>query len=214
MRIGLLRHFLVEQRFPSGWRTTAELATWRKRYDASPAILGKADLGSFLWSECISSDLERAVGTARTVFGGPIEKTALLREPDFAQFQTGDLRLPVWVWRWILRISWMTGHKSQRLCRDEFLRRVRAAADLLEGKTNDILVVSHAGMMAYLSAELCRRGFAGPRLRIPKHATLYVYEKNSSAGHAGRPDLRGNADITRTTSGTPLESSRRTSLRA
>ena len=184
MRIGLLRHFPVEEHLPSGWKTAAELHVWRQRYDKSPAIPGQADLGSFQWRECISSDLERAIVTARVVFGGTVEKTMLLREPDFAQFRTGDLRLPVWMWRWMLTLAWLTGHKSQRACRDEFRRRVIAAANLLEGRSGDILVVSHAGMMAYLSAELRARGFAGPRLRIPQHAALYVYEKDPGARRA------------------------------
>ena len=48
----------------------------------------------------------------------------------------------------------------------------------------DTLVVSHAGIMAYLSSELRRRGFAGPKLRIAKHATAYVYEKaGEGLGH-------------------------------
>jgi broad specificity phosphatase PhoE len=178
MRIGLIRHFPVEQQFPSGWKTAAELHAWRQQYDASPAIVGKADLGSLQWAQCISSDSERAVATAKVVFPGPVERLALLREVDFAQFRTGDLRLPVWIWRWILRLSWTTGHKSQRGCRDGFRRRVLATADLLEAKAGNILVVSHAGMMAYLSAEIRRRGFWGPKLRMPKHAVLYVYERN------------------------------------
>ncbi|HEX5218863.1 MAG TPA: hypothetical protein VFZ59_04800 [Verrucomicrobiae bacterium] len=45
----------------------------------------------------------------------------------------------------------------------------------------DTLVVSHAGVMMYLSDELRRRGFAGPKLRTPKHAIAYIYE---------RPDTR------------------------
>lgn len=182
MLIGLIRHFPVEQQFPSGWKTAAELHLWRQQYDASPAILGQADLGSFEWTHCISSDMERTVATAKAVFDGPVEQTPLLREPDLAQFRTGDLRLPVWIWRWVLRLSWVTGHKSQRACREDFRRRVVAAADLLEARKGDILVASHGGMMAYLSAELRRRGFRGPKLRIPKHATLYVYEKNPAPG--------------------------------
>lgn len=178
MRIGLVRHFPVEQRFPSGWKTAAELYAWRQQYDVSPAILGRADMDSFQWSQCISSDMARAVATARTVFPGPFEQTALLREADFAPFGTGGLRLPVLLWRWMLQLSWATGHKSQRACRDEFRGRVMAAADLLEAKAGDILVVSHAGMMAFLSAEFRRRGFKGPKLRMAKHATLYTYEKN------------------------------------
>lgn len=178
MRIGLIRHFPVEQQFPSGWKTTADLHQWREQYEASPVILGQADLGSFQWTHCISSDVERAVATAKAVFRGPVEQTSLLREPDFAQFPTGNLRLPVLIWRLLLMLSWATGHKTQRACRDEFRRRVIATADLLEAKTGDILVVSHAGIMSYLSAEFRRRGFSGPKLRIAKHATLYVYERN------------------------------------
>lgn len=180
MRIGLLRHFPVEQQFPSGWRTAAELHAWREQYEASPVILGQADLGLGPWTECISSDIERAAATAKAVYRGPIEQTSLLREPDFAQFPTGSLRLPVSIWRWILILTWATGHKTQRACRDEFLRRVVATADLLEARTGDILVVSHAGIMRYLSAEFRRRGFTGPKLRLAKHATLYTYEKTSS----------------------------------
>ena len=169
MRIGLLRHFPVEEGFPAGWRTAAELQRWREQYDVSPAIVGTADVGALPWDECLSTDLERAFATARAVFRGPIKKTALL--------VNRSLRLPLSVWRWVLRLSWLTGHRSQRACRNEFRTRVRAVADLLETKSGNILVVSHAGMMAYLSAELRRRGFAGPKLRVAKHATLYLYEK-------------------------------------
>ena len=186
MRIGLMRHFPVEERFPDGWKTATELFEWRQTYDASPAILGQADLGSIEWRQCLSSDMERAMATAKAVFRGPAEPTPLLREPDFTPFQTGDLRLPVWIWRWILQFSWATGHKSQRGCRDAFLRRVAATADLLEAKVADILVVSHAGMMAYLSAELRRRGFRGPKLRIAKHAKTYIYEGGSGSGDEGK----------------------------
>jgi hypothetical protein len=32
-------------------------------------------------------------------------------------------------------------------------------------------------MMIYLTKELSRRGFTGPKLRMPENAVLYVYEK-------------------------------------
>lgn len=178
MQIGLMRHFPVEQAFPSGWRTAEELQEWRRNYESSPAIPGSTAVDKAVWPRCLSSDVERAVVTARTVFAGPFEQTALLREPDFATFRTGNLRLPVWLWRQVLRLAWLSGHRSQRRCRDEFQSRVRQVADLLvEGAGENILVVSHAGMMAYLSRELVRRGFAGPKLRVAKHAVLYVYQK-------------------------------------
>lgn len=178
MRIGLLRHFPVEHPFPTGWRTAAELHEWRQTYDASPAM-GEADLGSVPWAHCLSSDLERAVVTARAVFAGDIQHTPLLREAEFVPLQTGNLRLPVLVWRWVLRLIWATGHSSQRACRDDFQRRIRETSDLLETQPQDTLVVSHAGLMIYLSAELNRRGYTGAKLRMPKHATLYLYEKQA-----------------------------------
>ena len=177
MRIGLLRHFPVQQPVIRGWRTAAEIHSWRQHYDASPAILAECDLDPARWVDCLSSDMERTVATAAALFNGPIQKTALLREPELAQFNTGGLRLPMWMWRWVLRYTWMTGHESQRVGRDEFHNREKQAADLLESKTHTVLVVSHAGMMAYLSTELRRRGYTGPRLGIPRHAFLYVYER-------------------------------------
>ena len=179
MRIGLLRHFPVAQNLPRGWKTAADLQSWRERYDMAETSVGPFDLGGIAWQTCISSDLPRASITAATVFCGEVERTPLLREPQFAPFQTGDLRLPIWVWQWVLRFSWMTGHRSQRACRDEFQGRVQAVADRLSGLGQDTLVVSHAGIMAFLSAELRRRGFVGPKLRIAKHATTYVYERGA-----------------------------------
>jgi broad specificity phosphatase PhoE len=155
------------------------LQAWRERYDMAETLVGEFELGGVVWQACISSDLPRACITASAVFCGEVERTALLREPEFARFKTGNLRLPLWAWQWLLRLSWMTGHPSQRGCRDEFRGRVLAMADRLSALGQDTLVVSHAGMMAFLSAELRRRGFVGPKLRIAKYATAYIYEKSA-----------------------------------
>ena len=177
MRIGLLRHFPVDEKFPAGWRTAAELQAWRERYDAAGVSVGEFDLGGVDWQACLVSDLPRARTTASAVFNGAREETALLREAEFAPFGTGNLRLPVWVWKWVLRLCWMTGHPSQRACRDDLRRRVGLMAERLCAADRDTLVVSHAGMMACLSADLRRRGFGGPKLRIANHAKVYIYEK-------------------------------------
>lgn len=180
MRVGLVRHLPVELALPRGWRTSGELEAWQRSYNLSPTLPVPTDLGPTAWTKCLCSDLPRAVTTAKAAYSGPIETTPLLREVEFAPFRTGGLRLPVIVWGWLLRLAWMTGHPSQRACRDDFRRRVNAVADLLAQQSGDVLVVSHAGLMAYLSAELRRRGFTGPKLRIAPHATLFVYERSGS----------------------------------
>ncbi len=177
MRIGLLRHFPVTEQFPTGWKTSVDLQTWLERYNLAETTVGEFDLGGVDWQTCLSSDLPRARITAQAVFSGQASHTELLREAQFTPFKTGNLRLPVWIWKWMLRLCWMTGHRSQRACRDEFRQRVAIMADQLSVMDQDTLVVSHAGMMAYLSAELRRRGFTGPKLRVAKHASVYIYEK-------------------------------------
>lgn len=179
MRLGLIRHFPVEEGMPSGWKTAAELHFWRAAYERSAVKPIPAALGNIPWAHCLASDAQRTVTTAQAIFSGAVVQTALLREAEFAQFPTGGLRLPVFCWRLLLQAAWQTGHRSQRACRDEFQQRVRAVADRLEAGPTDTLVVSHAGMMAYLSAELRRRGFSGPKLRLAKHAQVYVYETAS-----------------------------------
>lgn len=177
VRIGLIRHFPVQFAFPRGWRTSAELQDWLARYNEAPTSVGPFDLGGIAWRACLSSDLPRARTTAGVVFPGPVEPTGLLREVGFAAFDTGGLRLPVPVWQWLVRLCWLLGHPSQRTCRDEFKHRVQIMADRLSRATEDTLVVSHAGMMNYLSAALRARGFDGPRLGMPRHAITHVYEK-------------------------------------
>ncbi|MCC6233128.1 MAG: histidine phosphatase family protein [Verrucomicrobiales bacterium] len=177
MRLGLLRHFPVTLPFPSGWRTSTDLQVWLDHYDRAPITPGPSDLGGVPWQVCLTSDLPRALATARAVFPGQVEPTELLREARFLPFATGSLRLPVWTWYWWVRICWMTGHRSQRPCRDEFRIRVRTMANRLSQATQDTLVVSHAGMMAYLSTELRQRGFVGPRLKMAQHARAYLYQR-------------------------------------
>ena len=177
MRVGLVRHFPVSEPMPSGWVTAAELHTWRKRYDAAEAHPTGVTLDSTRWWRCYSSDMTRAYVTAQTLYSGEIVQTPLLREADMAEFRTGQLRLPVSVWRQVLRFTWMTGHGSQRAVRDDFKLRVQAVADLAESGEGDVLLFSHAGLLAYLRVELVRRGFRGPKFRIAEHARLYVFER-------------------------------------
>jgi hypothetical protein len=177
MRIGLVRHFPVQEAWPSGWVTSADLQQWRIRYDASEPIVGPIDIGAYSWQRCFSSDLKRAYVTAQAAHNRTIVQTPLLREVETLPFPTGGLRLPLWGWRWVFRLAWLTGHKSQCPARDDLRRRVRAIADLLETEPADTLVVSHAGLMHYLRKEFIRRGFQGPGFKLAEHARLYVFER-------------------------------------
>lgn len=177
MRIGLLRHFPVTEPWPRGWLTADDLLRWQARYDAAEPVVGPIHVTGIAWARCFSSDLKRAAATAQVAWSGQIVFTPLLREFQLAPFDTGSLRLPVLIWRMLLRLAWFTGHKSQRSARDDFHRRIKASADLLEQESVNTLVVSHAGVMFFLRKELLRRGFSGPRFGLAETARLYVFER-------------------------------------
>lgn len=182
MRVGLIRHFPVEEPMPGGWLDAEELHRWQARYDEAAVRAIEAAIDSGSWQRCIASDLERAHFTARALYPGEIVTTPLLREPQLGKFGTGGLRLPFRIWKLVLRVAWLTGHRSQRASRDDFMRRVTLAADMIEAGEGDVLVVSHGGMMHFLRRELVRRGFEGDRFRVAAHARLYVLARSAREG--------------------------------
>ena len=95
MRVGLVRHFPVAEPMPSGWLTALQLHEWRQRYDQAAAEPGAVSFAVEGWSRCYSSDVNRALVTAQTLYAGEIIQTPLLREPEIRQFRTGPLMLPV-----------------------------------------------------------------------------------------------------------------------
>ncbi|MBX3724775.1 MAG: histidine phosphatase family protein [Xanthomonadales bacterium] len=177
MHIGLVRHFPVTEAMPRGWLSSDDLHHWPFRYDAAEPVVGEFDLGGVRWQACLCSDQPRAIATAVRIHGEGVEHTPLLREARFERFRTGGLRLPFGAWKWRLRLSWMSGHASQRHCRDDFRHRVGTVADRLVAMDRDVLVVSHAGMIACLATALRRRGFVGPVVRAARHAHTCVYRK-------------------------------------
>ena len=163
---------------PSGWKTAAELHQWRHDYELAGVRHIAPDLGGVKWTRCLASTVRRAAITANAVFPGEVTLTDLLREAEFAEFRTGSLRLPIIAWYVIFRLSWMTGHRSQRELRDVFMQRVQTVAEQLAVSDDDTLVVSHGGVMAFLSAELRRRGFVGPKFGLAAHARVYVFSRD------------------------------------
>lgn len=163
---------------PSGWITSRQLTQWREEYegaDISPCVV---ELGNIHWNKCLSSDLSRAFMTAKSVFSGPISTMPELREAQTNPFRTGQLKLPIGGWKWLLRLAWLTSHPSQRTAKEEFVARVQYMTDkILSTAEENTLIVSHAGMMFFLRQELLRLGFTGPNFRVAQNGKLYVFER-------------------------------------
>lgn len=183
IRIGLIRHFEVNQPMPSGWLTAHDLRDWLGGYNRAGVIARPLDLGGIAWDKCLSSDLPRAYTTAQAAFSGPIRQVPELREPNIVPVPLGKLRLPLTGWRLLLHLAWLCNHSSQLPAKADMLARLRfLKKEVLSQAEENTLIVSHAGMMAFLRKELLALGFNGPRFRIAQNAKLYVFEKRRKSG--------------------------------
>jgi broad specificity phosphatase PhoE len=131
------------------------------------------------WQSCRSSDLPRALFTARMLFQGPIEPTPALREVPFAPVTSSPVKLPLIGWQMLSRAGWFFDHASQPEGRTQTRARVRSfLADLArtqgEGR---VLLVTHGFLMQMLQAELHRSGFKGRLPWRPRFARVYVFER-------------------------------------
>ncbi|WP_064094370.1 histidine phosphatase family protein [Rossellomorea aquimaris] len=177
MKIGLLRHLEVERGYPKIFVATRELMKWEEEYDASDVLVKDIDLHNIDWKKCYSSDLRRAVVTANSVFDGEVYLVKELREIKLSPVFPTFLKLPVFVHLIFIRMAWWLNHKSQSESKSEVLKKIKNFVDEVVQEGEDVLIVSHGGIMLYMRKELLRRGFQGPGFRQPENGKLFVYEQ-------------------------------------
>jgi broad specificity phosphatase PhoE len=177
MNIGLVRHFKVDCK-PKMFMTSYDFEKWAKDYDNSHVIENKFEIGNIKWNKCFSSDLSRAVITAKSIFEGEIEKSELLREVPISPIFKRNLKLPYAFWCVSGRLAWLFNHKSQIQTKKDTKDRVNKFLDILINYgESDVLIVCHGFYMNTLQSELKKRGFYGQTVRKPRNGTLYLYKK-------------------------------------
>ncbi len=179
MKIGLLRHFKVSLGYPNRWVTSKELEIWEQEYAASEIEEIPIDLDHSEWNRCYSSDISRAQKTAKKAFDGNIVLMEELREMTLYPVFKSDIRLPLWLHVTLIRLAWFMGHKSQKETKKEVVKRINKILDQAIEQGDNVLIVGHGGIMIFMSKELAKRGFTGPKFNRPENARLYVYEKDT-----------------------------------
>ncbi|MDD3224328.1 MAG: phosphoglycerate mutase [Clostridium sp.] len=173
MKIGLIRHF--EVMYPSkafALMSSEEFKQWQDSYNTAMTKSNTLDVDKSQWQICYSSDLPRAVYTAKTVFGDEIIKTKLLREVEILPLFKTNIKLPFVVWTVLGRFKWYFSRKKI----DE-KRASDFISDILNKNEKNILIVSHGALMWYLRKALISKGFNGPKFAKAKNGYLYIFEK-------------------------------------
>ncbi len=175
MKIGLLRHFKVNCPHEK-MMTSEEFREWSERYEHSKVIKKPVEMYGTSWDICYSSDLPRAVTTAKEVYSGNIHLDKLLREVDNAPFiHTEKIRLPFEVWHVCGRLAWFFKSKSQPESIKGTQKRINQFLDKIDWEKENILIVFHGFMLYNFQRELRKRGFQGANVRHVKNGFLYEY---------------------------------------
>jgi len=177
MKIGLVRHFPVDQLFLKGFVKQSQVLQWFEGYNKAAVRPMEVALDS-TWQVCYSSQLPRAKETASAIFEGDIICTELLNEPFPDPVFRRDIKLPFLLWALLIRLAILSNHATQSQRKEVIESRVRKLLpELLRHGDANVLIVSHAFVIEILSDLLLKEGFTGRRIRRPKHGLLYTFER-------------------------------------
>jgi broad specificity phosphatase PhoE len=175
MKIGLVRHFKVNQPFPEKrLLSKAEVMKWFTDYDNTVNIeYKKVDLCDVNWKHCYSSPMLRAVNTANQIFNGQITEITALKELDILHRLSDKWKLPFLIWGFIVRIKSFSSNKDT----DKFKNEIISFVDkVISNNENDVLIVSHWFVMRVIRQELIKRKFVGNNFKSNEYGTIYVFE--------------------------------------
>ncbi len=177
LKIGIVRHFKVNLSYPKSKRVSAEeVMEWFRQYDRADIVMQDPDLGETEWEICYSSDMPRAVRTAKRLFAGDVLESAVLRELPLPVL-SGRIRLPFLWWAVAVKMKQLTNRESKAKIRQARERFCEWLATLDESGHENVLIVSHAAFMMEMSRVLRKQGFRGPTLGYAKNGKLYMFEK-------------------------------------
>lgn len=179
MRVGLVRHYKVKKEYPKNlFLPQDEIIQWQEEYDTADIEYGETDLCGIMWKRCFSSNLPRAVKTAKKIFSEEIQELKELREVRIYPVFKKNVRLPFILWSIIIRLAMLLSHKSQLETKKEIENRIKQVLDrILSESDEDVLIVTHGLLMMFIYRDLLRRGFSGTKINKPENGRLYVFEK-------------------------------------
>ncbi|UKS26621.1 histidine phosphatase family protein [Paenibacillus sp. HWE-109] len=177
MKIGILRHFEVKQAYPNQRLVSKEVVTkWFADYDNSDVVVKDVDLSGIDWEICYSSDMFRAIRTAKEAYQGEVVESSKLREIPLPTFTT-NLKMPFIWWAVAVKLKQLTNQASREQIRKAQMRFSEFLDQIVTDKHQSILIVSHGSLMREMRKELRKRGFNGPGFTYPENGKLYVFER-------------------------------------
>ncbi len=177
MKLGLIRHFKVDQR-KKFFLSTDKFNRLMKEYDECPVIPNELTVNHSEWEVCYCSTLPRARKTAESVFNKKIIETDLLVEVPVNSFTDKNITLPLFLWHIGARVAWYKSHKSQLENISQTKRRIENFYEMIvDSGYKNILIVSHGYFLSIFYQEMKKKGFTGIIDINIKNGKLYTLTK-------------------------------------
>ncbi len=123
------------------------------------------------------SSMRRAKETAQYATGREPELLKGVYEVTFNSHRDSKGKRKFNYWEAMARVQWFRGNRRQYEVKSDTVERLSLAADILEERGEDAIVVMHGFVMRILSRILIKRGFKGPKVYMAKNGQIYEYEK-------------------------------------
>lgn len=150
-----------------------------RHYDSADAKQNSVDLCDENWDICYSSDLHRAIQTAKAICDCKIITTEDLREVPISPILNTNLKIPIPLWLVLGRMAWFYSHSSQPETKKQTTKRINSfLTQIMSMKESNILIVTHGFLISLIQKELVYNGFKGRRVFMAQNGTLYVFEKS------------------------------------
>ncbi len=175
MKIGLLRHFKVNLKYPRKFLIAYDdVFSWYEKYNSAEVLVKSVDMSGGNWEKCYASPLYRASVTSKAVYKGEINVIDDIKELDVLPVLKGTRRKPFLIWGLMLKVR----STQRNYITDEFESKVSAFLEgMLKNDNCDVLIVCHGFVMTYMQKVLKQKEFKGKSFFIPRYNKIYVYEK-------------------------------------
>ena len=177
MKIGIVRHFKVEEHTTKYWMSAQQFSEWVDHYNRA-SIEENTMITASDWDCCYSSDMDRALQTTERLYQGKPVITPHLREIDIKPLFQTRLKLHLNMWLFLGRAGWIFNHPSQESRSLTSNRANHILNEIEEGyKGRNVLIVTHGAFMMVLRKALIERGYIGDRFYKPENGRVYIFKK-------------------------------------
>lgn len=171
----LVRHYPVDLNI-SFSMNSADVMKYQSKYDIASVRIPDhvPDMGAI--DICFSSDMPRAVSTAKHMYGKKIRIDPLLREVSISPVIKTRILFPSFVWLIAARIAWSIGLSSQKekkaaVYNRAFLFSENLMSEIERKHSKTVLVVAHGFFITVLANVLRKKGFRGRNILFPRNGS-------------------------------------------